>query len=194
MWGDLWKFPFIAEIWETVWTAVGAIGTVGTLWYTLRLFSREQWRNRSAEARQVMVWNQSPGASTDDGVHTYHNTFHLLNSSPRPIHSVEIRVVLPSLRVYTKRRKLVPHLDPPTYTDEEWKQPVQPLADLIKIYWGGGFEENRVPETVVNGYGLTKKFTSPVPMRCVDFLVEFLDGDGQKWRKNITTGELKQLD
>jgi hypothetical protein len=31
-------------------------------------------------------------------------------------------------------------------------------------------------------------------MRCVDLLVEFLDGDGQKWERNVSTGKLKLLD
>lgn len=141
-----------------------------------------------------MIWVSSPGPSTDEGIHTYHNTFHLHNGSPRPIHNVDVRVALPSLRVYNKRRKLVPNLDPPTFTEEQWDEPADALRDLTEFYWGGGFRENRVPETVVGGYGLTKEFTSPVPMRCVDLLVQFLDGDGQKWQKNVSTGKLKLLD
>jgi hypothetical protein len=163
MWGDLWHFPFVTETWATVWQAVGSIGTVGTLTYTLRLFAREQWRFRSAEARRVMIWNESPGASTDDGVHTYHNTVHLVNASARPIHDVHIQVVLPSLREYNKRRKSVPHLDPPSYSRQQWKEPVEPLRDMTKFYWGGSFKEsNKLPETVVAGDTRTKDISTPV--------------------------------
>lgn len=118
MWGDLWQYPFVSQTWGTVWQAVAAVGTVGTLTYTLRLFNREKWRHRTAEARQVLIWNESPGASTDNDEHTYHNTVHLVNASPRPIHDVNIQVVLPSLREYNKRRKLVPQLDAPSYSKQ----------------------------------------------------------------------------
>lgn len=194
MWGDLWHYPFIAQTWATVWTAVGAIGTVGTLAYTLRLFRRDQWRNQSAEARQVMIWNQSPGASTDNGVHTYHNTFHLVNSSPRPIHDVRIAVKLPSLKQYTKRRELVPNMDPPEYSKQQWKAPDERFKAMTEFYWGSGFNEDALPETVIPGGTLTKHITTPVPMRCVDLVVDFLDGDGQRWQRNASTGELRLLD
>lgn len=125
MWGDLWQYPFVSQTWGTVWQAVAAVGTVGTLTYTLRLFNREKWRHRTAEARQVLIWNESPGASTDNDEHTYHNTVHLVNASPRPIHDVNIQVVLPSLREYNKRRKLVPQLDAPSYSKRYRHAPMQ---------------------------------------------------------------------
>lgn len=194
VWGDMWQYPFLAQTWESVWTGVAAVGTIGTLLFTLILFRRDQWRSRSAEARQVMIWNQSPGASTDDGVHTYHNTFHLVNSSPRPIHDVRITLVLPSRREYNKRRKWVPNLDPPEYTREQWKTPPERLKDMTEFWWGGSFKENALPETVIPGGTLTKDIATPVPVRCVDLVVDFLDGDGQRWQRNASTGKLRLLD
>lgn len=187
-----WEIPFDIETWNTVWQGFSAVGTVGTLAYTLKLYRHQNWTNQSAEARKVITWVESPGAETNDGVHTYHSTFQLLNQSSSPIHDVAVRIVLPTLKDYLKRRKAMPHTDAPEYTEQQWTEPVGPLNDMVRLDWGvldGGLRD-----TVVPGESRSKRIATPVPARCVDVLVEFLHSDGHRWQKNASTGKLKLLD
>lgn len=71
----------------------------------------------------------------------------MVNQSPRPIHNVNIRVILPSLREYNRRRRTVPNLDLPEYNKRQWKEAVTPLNDMVRFYWGN--LEGGLPETVV---------------------------------------------
>ncbi|SHQ63542.1 Uncharacterised protein [Mycobacteroides abscessus subsp. abscessus] len=185
MWEHLWDIRFSPGVWGTVWDGFSGVGTVGTLTFTLLMFTRERKRNLTQEARQIVTWIQSPGCSTDEGINTYSSSLHLLNQSPRPIHRLRIAVKLPKQKVYEQRRQKLPSLVPPPYNEAY-------LQETLKIDWG--LLDGGLAETIVPGDARCKTFESKVPMQCVDVLVDFLDGDGQHWQRNLTTGKLRLLD
>ncbi|MDT5257917.1 MAG: hypothetical protein QOD10_2997 [Mycobacterium sp.] len=53
MWGDLWRFPFWADVWGTVASWFGAVGTVASVATAAFYYVKNQRRKEKAQARHV---------------------------------------------------------------------------------------------------------------------------------------------
>lgn len=80
MWGHLWTFPFDVDIWGTVASWVGAIGTGGAAIAAASYYILSARSRKRAQARQVHVWVTFPEPGKVRGF-----KFVLYNDSEHPI-------------------------------------------------------------------------------------------------------------
>ncbi|ANW65098.1 hypothetical protein BCA37_17215 [Mycobacterium sp. djl-10] len=63
-WGELWDFPFEADIWSSVWSGVGAIGTTSAVGITAYFYFRDQAEKNAAQARLVRFTMEGSGIAS----------------------------------------------------------------------------------------------------------------------------------
>ena len=76
MWGDLWHFPFWADVWGTVASWFGAVGTVASVATAAFYYVKNQRREEKAQARHT-AFAEMVGCEPDEVLsRRFHQIFH----------------------------------------------------------------------------------------------------------------------
>ena len=187
--GDLWQYPFRADVWGTAGQWFSGIVSGGALGLGFYLMLRDRRKEERAQAQLITCRREPTGPRSDsDGDPVYPGLVHVLNHSTRPIYSITARPLLVSWPEYQRRIANVPGIGKPSYSEQEWRNPEGKLRTFAESVL-----QSKVERRVLNpDETLSLEYAAPMTARYYDILVEFTDAEGIVWSRNVDTSNLRR--
>lgn len=182
-WGELWDFPFESDIWGTVWTGFGAVGTTLAAAVAAGAYVTGKRNDKWAQA-SLVFFEIAAGAK-----------FMIHNESDRPIAQVEVAPELRSLwsaarsGSFDERVIFVNNL----FGVSSYERFVQVKSFHKQVKRGGPTAQSWVIASRIDAGDSAEVDGSWVHQNGAKGFIRFVDAQGQSWKYDVEEQQLHSV-